>query len=685
MQVEIVLAALVLVIAALVAADLLRRTGDAPHEHTDRSAHAAKQEIFPASRARTTTFAQLAATGGRAALAPGAGPAEVRSPAADGRQPAEAEVAMPRQASPGAQKYWQVSIRLWLPAAISAVSAALVTIEAIRAASAFQSASFHSDISSMRDGPLVSGLVACLFAAAVLAAGLWCVVFLIRSVLGPLRQLRVAAVELAEVRLPDALRHIGQSGRGGRPLEVRAIGVSSPDEIGEIARAFDQVQREVVRLAVDEAGLHSRLDEMFVDLGHRGQALVERQIRLIDDLGHGEQDGGRLASLLKMDHIAARMRRQAQNLLVLAGHEPPGHWNQPVTLADVMRAAISEIEQYERVSFSAQAGIAVAGPAVNDVVHLIAELAENATSVSAADTPVDISGRPLASGGVLIEITDEGIGMTPDQMERANWQLDHPLSADITAWRSMGFLVVGSLAARHGARVRLQSAPSGGLAAQVWLPDAIIVVPDTTLSSGPGGIDGFRSRPGAHGTAAPGWHAGTEPGRAPALRETGGARALSPAPVMADLDITAGQRRIPASGPDAEQNLAEGGPAPSPATDEGHQLPIYEAVESDWFRNHGKVLGGIAAPRGGWAPPADAGWDAARAVTAPSTGGLSTAGLPVRVPRENLVPGGISSPNPAPPTSARSATAARDRLAGFRRGVSEGRAALDPRREDETS
>src|SRR6266851_6589554 len=549
MQVEILLAALVLVVAALVTIDLLRRTSDGPHEHADRPGHEAEREISPASHAGTAVFPHPAARRGRAASGAGAGHA------------------VSRQGAPGVQKNWRVGTRLCLLAAISAIAAALAAVGAVRAVGDFQGPSFHSDVSSMHDGAVASGLVAFLFTVVVLALGLWCTLILIRSVLRPLRTLRAGAVDLAEVRLPAALRHIGQAGGAGRALEVKTIGVSSADEMGEVARAFDQVQREVVRLAVNEAGLHERLDEMFVDLAHRSQALVERQARLIDDLEHGERDSGRLASLLKMDHIATRMRRQAQNLLVLAGHDLPGRWNQPVTLADVIRAAISEIEEYGRVSFSAQPGIAVAGPAVNDVVHLIAELAENATSLSAADTPVDISGRTLASGGVLIEITDQGVGMSPDQMAQANWQLDHPSPADVAGWRSMGLLVVGRLAALHGARVRLQPAESGGLTALVWLPDAIVAVPHTTVVSGPAGVDGFRSRPGAHEAAPPRWPAGTDPDRAAAERETGQMGALSPAPVMADLDMTAGQRRIPALVPGAGQRPAgqRPGPAAPPA------------------------------------------------------------------------------------------------------------------------
>ena len=334
---------------------------------------------------------------------------------------------------------------------VPAIAAVLVTVGVIRAADAFRSASLHSGVS---DGAVASALVACIFSAAVLAVGVTSAIILIRSVLRPLRKLQAGAVELAEVRLPDALRRI--TGGGGLPGDVEAIATSSSDEIGEVARAFDQIQGEVLRLAANEAGLRGKLNEMFVDLSCRSQSLVERQIRLIDELEQGEQDTERLANLFKMDHIATRMRRYSQNLLVLAGHELPGRWNEPVTLVNVIRAAVSEIEEYERVSVRTQPDIAVSGPAVNDVVHLIAELAENAASLSAADTPVDISGRPLASGGVLVEVTDQGVGMNPDVMAQANWRLDNPSATDITAYRKMGLFVVGRLAARHGIKVRLQ-------------------------------------------------------------------------------------------------------------------------------------------------------------------------------------------------------------------------------------
>jgi len=176
---------------------------------------------------------------------------------------------------------------------------------------------------------------------------------------------------------------------------VWPIGVTSTDEIGEVARAFDQVHREAVRLAADEAMLRGNLNAMFINLSRRSQSLIERQLSLIDSLEQSEQDSGRLSSLFRLDHLATRMRRNSENLLVLAGHEVTRRWSQPVPLVDVLRAAISEIEQYERVVFNVQPGIVVVGQAVNDVVHLVAEIVENATTFSPEDTQVYVSGQPL--------------------------------------------------------------------------------------------------------------------------------------------------------------------------------------------------------------------------------------------------------------------------------------------------
>ena len=241
-----------------------------------------------------------------------------------------------------------------------------------------------------------------------------------------------------------------------------------------MARAFDQVHREAVRLAADEAMLRGNLNAMFVNLSRRSQSLIERQLSLIDNLEQTEQDADRLSSLFRLDHLATRMRRNSENLLVLAGHEGASRrWSQPVPLVDVLRAAISEIEQYERVVLNVQPGIQVIGQAVNDVVHLVAEIVENATTFSPEDTQVYVTGQPLTSGGVLLDITDNGVGISEQEMSHANWRLDNPPVVDVAVSRRMGLFVVGRLAARHGVRVRLRHAQSGGLTALIWLPESV--------------------------------------------------------------------------------------------------------------------------------------------------------------------------------------------------------------------
>ena len=610
MHVEVVLAALVLVIAVLVAADFFRRVGDSPHGYPEGPAQDAGRDVFPASRRGSASSVYP--------LEPaGAEPAGV-DPAAGDRRP------------------WLVRTRLCLLAVVSAAAAALATGGVIRAAGAFQRAS------------VASAILALVFAVAVLAAGLWSALILIRSVLRPLYRLRAETVELAEVWLPDTLRTSSQAGGASRPGAVRAVGVSARDELGDIARALDRVQGEMLRLAGREAGLRGKLSEMLADVSGRGQSLMERQLRLIDELGQGEHDAGRRASLLTMSRLAARMRRHSQNLLVLAGHELPGRCTQSARLADVIEAGAAQAGEHERVSVSVQPDIAISGPAVNDVVHLVAELAENAASLSATDTPVAISGGTLATGGVLVEVTDQGVGMSRETMAKANWWLEHPPPVDVAVSRNTGLFVVGRLAARHGIKVRLQPATTGGLTALVWLPDLVLV----------------RSEAGAS--------AGFIPAQPEPLAEP---EAPASGPRLAwRLRALAPSQAFSWSEPSPHRSQpSEPGPAEDSA--DRRRLPIYEAVESDWFSSGRMPSGGAAADGDGSAATADRGWHAARTVLAPASGGVTTAGLPVRAPRANLVPGAIGRPRPDASGPVRSADAARNRLAGFQRGASRGRAA----------
>jgi signal transduction histidine kinase len=396
----------------------------------------------------------------------------------------------------------------------------------------------------LHNAALVSALFVAIAVLLLLGLALLFTVVVVRSMVRPLQRLRVGALEIAGVRLPETVRRMSESEGAVAPVDVEPIDVDSSDEIGEVARAFDQVHREALRLASNEAALRGNVNAMFVNLSRRSQSLVERQIGLIDDLEQGEQDAERLANLFQMDHLATRMRRNSENLLVLAGHEVSRRWTQAVPLVDVLRAAVSEIEQYERVTLNVQPGISVRGQAVNDVVHLIAELAENASSFSAAETPVKVSGHLLNSGGVLLDITDQGVGMGAEEMAHANWRLDNPPVVDVAVSRRMGLFVVARLAARHGIRVRLRPASAGGLTALVWLPDEVI---SHDLAAGsPAGIRRFDVAAAGTGTtaaaaSAPDWplDSGVTDSRSAAASAVSAARAPRFAPLRPDLGDTA--------------------------------------------------------------------------------------------------------------------------------------------------
>ena len=324
--------------------------------------------------------------------------------------------------------------------------------------------------------------------------------------------------------------------RTRRPTWNRSIRI--PTEIGDVARAFNQMRGELLRMAGNEAALRSKLDAMFVNMSNRSQSLVERQIRIIENLEQGEQDRDRLAQLSRMNRMAARMHRNSQNLLILAGHELSIGWNQPMALVNVVRAAVSEIEEYERVSLHAQPDIAVSGPVVNDTVHLLAELTENATSFSAVDMPVEVSGY-LMNSGVVIDITDRGVGMSGKELAYANWRLENPPAVDIDVPKWIGLFVVARLAARHGIKVRLQQAEFGGLTALVWLPNEVIIQHGATVPSRAGSSVGAAPRRGSHEAAG-------DLGRGPMERSPAMARSAESTSLRDDARGAPLGRRLPA-------------------------------------------------------------------------------------------------------------------------------------------
>ncbi len=740
---EIILLLLVLAVAAVIVVDVARTPSDSHHVHTDQQAHDTERAMIgvPRGTGAGESGREPARTAIPAAVH-GAGPArrpQSISSSAGGRQPSRTGSAAGREL-----RNWGVSARLLLLVAIPAVAVAVVAFCVVRIVDAVAGTSIHSPLSSVRDGAIASAIAFGVAVIIVLALAAWFAIVTARSVVRPLGRLQAGALEL-----PDAVLRISQSNGQGGPPDVKPIDVDSSDEIGTVARAFDQMRTETLRRAANEAALRGKLNAMLLNLSHRSQSLAERQIRLIESLEQTEQDTGRLASLGKMDRIAARMHRSAQNLLVLAGHDLSSSWTQPVALASVIGAAVSEVEDNERVSLSGQPDIAVRGPAINDVVHLLAELTENATSFSVADLPVDVSAQVLTTGGALIDITDRGIGMAAKEMAYANWQLENPSAADINFPKWMGLYVVARLAARHGIRVRLRPAEFGGLTALVWLPDDILTHKDAAVSPAHGGtgragppagvpeeaVDpryataerrattarpGFASPedgrvspagpPRADETGPPTVPAWSVAGPPPASQAEQGAAARPPAragasaqpvPALGDQAATGiagwttGATPGPASSARSEGDMSPlftassgaGAPPrheaayagrdvivpPAEGPEDSRRLPIFDEVESRWF-GAGRLTPGRAAAAGRWSSPADEGWRAAETVDAPASGGSTAAGLPRRLPNANLVPGAIPSTE-ASAVPNRSAAAARDRLAGFQRGVSEGRAA----------
>ncbi|MDN3025092.1 sensor histidine kinase [Streptomyces sp. S.PB5] len=291
-----------------------------------------------------------------------------------------------------------------------------------------------------------------------------------RSMIRSLRRLEETATKVASDRLPELVKQLSESDPQDVDTSVESVGVHSRDEIGKVAAAFDDVHREAVRLAAEQALLRGNVNAMFTNLSRRSQGLIQRQLSLISELESREADPDQLSSLFKLDHLATRMRRNGENLLVLAGEEPGRRWTRPVPLVDVLRAAASEVEQYERIELAAVPTTEVAGRVVNDLVHLLAELLENATSFSSPQTKVKVTGHALPDGRVLIEIHDTGIGLSPEDLAAINERLASPPTVDVSVSRRMGLFVVGRLSQRHGIRIQLRPSDSGGTTALVMLP-----------------------------------------------------------------------------------------------------------------------------------------------------------------------------------------------------------------------
>jgi signal transduction histidine kinase len=375
-----------------------------------------------------------------------------------------------------------------------------------------------------------------------------------RSINRRLTVLRTSALTLAREQLPAVVARL----RRGESVDVAAEAPpvhEGNDEIGQVGQAIDLVRQTAIRSAIDEARVRQGVNDMFRNLARRNQSLLQRQLSVLDDMERQATDPDVLEDLFKMDHLTTRMRRHAEGLIILSGAPPGRSWSAPVKLIDVMRGAVAEVEDYARVNASTQSRAALSGSAVTDVIHLLAELIENATTLSPPFTQVRVGGESVANG-FAIEIEDRGLGLSPQRLAELNDRLANPPDINPANTEQLGLFVVGQLARRHGISVTLRPSPYGGTTAVALVPRTLIV------EEGPAALSAGAA--GAPGMGAPGMGA---PGREAARSEAAGIGAGS---AWAGTGSRAGA-------------FASGGNMPSPQNVTGAvNLPPTPAVGNDW-------------------------------------------------------------------------------------------------------
>ncbi|CAL9608973.1 nitrate- and nitrite sensing domain-containing protein [Streptomyces sp. enrichment culture] len=300
-----------------------------------------------------------------------------------------------------------------------------------------------------------------------------------RGLIRDLRKLRLEAHEASGVRLPGVMRRLSAGEQVDVETEVPRLEYDK-NEMGEVGQALNTLQRAAVEAAVKQAELRAGVSEVFVNLARRSQVLLHKQLTLLDTMERRTEDTEELADLFRLDHLTTRMRRHAEGLVILSGAAPSRQWRKPVQLMDVVRAAVAEVEDYERVEVRRLPRVAVTGPAVADLTHLVAELLENATVFSPPHTAVQVVGERVANGFTL-EIHDRGLGMAADALLDANLRLAETPEFELSDTDRLGLFVVSRLARRQNVRVSLQPSPYGGTTAVVFIPDALLTdeVPDT--------------------------------------------------------------------------------------------------------------------------------------------------------------------------------------------------------------
>ncbi|GGT47442.1 histidine kinase [Streptomyces purpureus] len=303
-----------------------------------------------------------------------------------------------------------------------------------------------------------------------------------RDLVRDLRRLRKEAHEVSGVRLPSVMRRLAAGEHVDIETEAPHLEYTK-DEVGEVGQALNTLQRAAIEAAVKQADMRRGVAEVFVNLARRNQVLLHRQLTLLDTMERRTEDTDELADLFRLDHLTTRMRRHAEGLVILSGAAPSRQWRKPVQLMDVVRAAVAEVEDYERIEVRRLPRLGVGGPAVADLTHLIAELLENATVFSPPHTAVQVLGERVTNGFTL-EIHDRGLGMTPEAMLDANLRLAETPEFELSDTDRLGLFVVSRLAQRQNVRVSLQPSPYGGTTAVVFIPAALLTDAPETQGTG---------------------------------------------------------------------------------------------------------------------------------------------------------------------------------------------------------
>jgi signal transduction histidine kinase len=401
-----------------------------------------------------------------------------------------------------------------------------------------------------------------------------------------------SARQMANERLPRLVDRLRRGDDVDAEAESPPLPSGQVTEIADVARAFTAVQRTAVEAAVGQAALRKGVNQVFVSLSLRSQSLLHRQLSMLDDMERATSDPVALADLFRLDHLTTRMRRHAEGLLILAGSTPGRAWRDPVPAADVLNAAVAEVEEYVRVEVVTDSAETVTGTAVNDVIHLLAELIENATQFSPPNTRVEVRGDSVGHGFV-IEVDDRGLGMPAETLEALNARLARPPEFDLANSDQLGLFVAAQLAQRHGIRVSLRQSPYGGTTAIVLLPVSIIGSGDEAAQA-----PWMPERGSVNGTSGPARDSrpsGADDS-APPFGLTGRHRRLHPEPASGPVPaprsaLKPGQARPPAApGPSPARPALPASdpgpwnpPAPSWGQPKPPQQPVEASAPSTWF------------------------------------------------------------------------------------------------------